>query len=204
MGAMGLASSFAQVYSVNAVGYVNLTLKPGFNLIANPLDLKTDNVVSKVLAGVPDGTVVYRFVAGAYVINTYDLSGVGGWDPDPNMAMAPGEAMFVRIPGAADVTVTFVGEVMQGALSSPVPQGFSLKASQVPQAGKVATLLGYPAGDGDVVYKFVAGAYQIFTYDLSGTGGWDPSEPDIAVGEGFWSRRVAAAGAWTRNFSVNP
>jgi hypothetical protein len=111
--------------------------------------------------------------------------------------------MFVRIPGTAPVQLTFVGEVMQGSLSNPLPQGFALRSSQVPQAGRVATDLGYPAADGDIIYTFAGGTYSIFTYDLSGVGGWDPSEPTIAVGQGFWSRKVAA-GNWTRTFSVNP
>jgi hypothetical protein len=103
------------------------------------------------------------------------------------------------------VTITTVGEVMQGALSNPVPSGFSIEASQVPQAGRLVTDLGFPAADQDVIYQYNAttGQYVVNTYDLSGTGGWDPAEPTIAVGEGFWSRKGGAAGTWSRNFSVN-
>lgn len=197
LGAVGAATATAQVYSVNAVGYVNTALKPGFNLIANPLDAGADNTVSKLLAGVPDGTVVYTYTPGTgYSVNTLDL---GEWT-NPNATLVPGQGFFVRTPSAA--TITFVGEVKQGNLSTPLSAGFNLVSSQVPQAGKISTDLGLSVADGDIVYKFNADTqgYQIFTFDL---GEWDPSEPTLAVGEGCWVRK-GAAGAWNRTFSVNP
>jgi hypothetical protein len=195
--AVGAATAMAQVYSVNAVGYVNTALKKGFNLIANPLDAGADNTVAKLLAGVPDGTVVYTYAPGSgYSVNTLDL---GEWS-NPNATLVPGQGFFVRTPSA--VTVTFVGEVKQGNLSTPLAKGFNLVASQVPQAGKISTDLKLSVADGDLVYKFNADTqgYQIFTFDI---GEWDPAEPTLAVGEGCWVRK-GAAGSWDRTFSVNP
>lgn len=199
LGAAGVASAIAQVYSVNAVGYVNLTVKPGFNMIANPLDAGAgNNTVSKVLAGVPDGTTVYKYVASTYVIDSY--SDLFGWD-NPDMEIAPGTGIFLQIPAGADVNLTFVGEVPQGDASNmALLPGFSIVASKVPQAGKLQTDLKYPAADGDTIYTYAAGAYTI--YSFSDLFGWDPSEPTISVGQAFWSQRVAA-GTWNRNFSVN-
>lgn len=201
LGAAGVASGMAQVYSVNAVGYVNVELKTGYNLVANPLDAGTgNNIVSKLLASVPDGTSVYKYnQATGFNINPKDF---GDWD-NPAMPLVPGEGAFIRC--AAPLTVTFVGEVMQGtganALKQDIPSGYAIVSSKVPQAGKVSTDLKYPAADGDSVYKFDATTqgYNIFAFDF---GSWDPAEPTIAVGEAFWSRKVAAA-TWTREFSVN-
>ena len=36
VGALGIAGASAQVYSVNAVGYVNKSLPKGFSIVANP------------------------------------------------------------------------------------------------------------------------------------------------------------------------
>ncbi len=197
LGAATVSSAIAQVYSVNAVGYVNTAVKAGFNLIANPLDAGAgNNTVAKLLAGVADGTIVYTFSAGSgYSINTLDL---GEWT-NPNATLDPGTGFFLRV--AADATLTFVGEVKQGTLTTPLVTGFNLVASQVPQAGKVTTDLGLPVADGDLVYQFNATTqgYTISTFDL---GAWDPAEPTIGVGEGFWARKGAAA-TWTRTFSVN-
>jgi hypothetical protein len=115
------------------------------------------------------------------------------------LALAPGQGFFLRV-GAAS-TVTFVGEVKQGTLSTPLAAGFNLVASQVPQAGKIATDLKLTPADGDQVYTFNATTqqYSVFTYEL---GEWDPSEPTLAVGEAVWVRK-GAAGSWDRTFSVN-
>lgn len=197
--AAGAATALAQVYSVNAVGYVNTALKPGFNLIANPLDAGADNTVSKLLAGVPDGTIVFTFAPGSgFSINTFDL---GEWS-DPNATLVPGQGFFVRTPPDSNVTVTFVGEVKQGDLQTPLAEGFNLVASQVPQAGKISTDLGLILADGEQVFRFNADTqgYQVFTFDI---GEWDPAEPELAVGEGVWVRK-AAVGSWNRTFAVNP
>jgi hypothetical protein len=195
LGAVGAATAKAQVYSVNAVGYVNTALKPGFNLIANPLDAGADNVVSKLLAGLPEPAAVYTYTPGSgFSINVYD----GEW-ANPNQTLVPGQGFFLRVAAAS--TVTFVGEVKQGSLSTPLSAGFNLVASQVPQAGKIQTDLGLVLANNEAVYKFDAQTqqYSIFIYDDE----WLPSEPTLAVGEGVWVRK-AAAGSWNRNFSVNP
>jgi hypothetical protein len=195
--AAGVATSMAQsVFSVNAVGYVNVDVPQGFSIIANPLDAGAgNNTVSKLLASVPDGTSVYKFVNGAYSVNTLDL---GEWTL-PNDTLAPGEGAFIRSPSATKVT--FVGEVMQGSLSNPIPAGFSIKSSQVPQAGKIDTDLGFPAQDGDTIYQFnnAKNSYDVHTLDL---GEWSGGTPTPKVGEGFFVK-VAKATNWTRTFSVN-
>ena len=197
LSAVGLTSSTAQqVFSVNAVGFVNVSVPKGFSMIANPLNAPT-NTIPVLFAGVPEGTTLYKFDGTSYSVNVLDI---GEWTT-PAQTLVPGEGAFILNPGTTNFTVTFVGEVMQGALSNPLPANFSIKSSQVPQAGAVATLLGFPAADGDTIYQFVAAqqAYVIHTLDL---GEWSGGEPNIAVGESFFSKKVAA-GNWTRTFSVN-
>lgn len=196
LAAAGVVTSVAQtVYSVNAVGYVNLTIPSGFSIIGNPLDAGAgNNTVEKLFASVPEGTTIYKYTGSTFTLNVFD----GGWS-NPTQAFEPGEGFFIRIPGASAVTVTFVGEVKQGALSNPLPAGFSLKASQVPQSGVLDTVLGFPATDGDTIYLFNATTdqYSLHVYD----GGWS-TDPIPAVGQGFWVRKLTAS-SWNRNFSVN-
>jgi hypothetical protein len=196
LGAVGVTSAVAQVYSVNAVGYVNKALKTGFNLIANPLDAgATGNTVEKLLAGVPEGTTVYIYTPGTgYSLNTFEF---GEWT-DKTKVIAPGTGFFISVP--SDVTVTFVGEVKQGTLSTPLAAGFNLVASQVPQAGKLTTDLKFTAADGDSVYTYANPAgYSISSFDF---GAWDPAEPTIGVADGLWIS-AASAKSWDRTFSVN-
>jgi hypothetical protein len=183
----------AQVYSVNAVGYVNTALVSGFNLVANPLNTG-GNTVAEVYPTLPDGSLLYTYGAetGFRVIQ-FD----GEWLPSGETVVAPGTGHFLRVPAAG--TVTYVGEVPQGALTTPLVAGFNLVGSKVPQAGKLQTDLGYQPADGDLVYQYGSGGYTVTQYD----GEWLPSEPALKVGEGIWIRK-ASAGNWTRNFSVNP
>lgn len=206
LAAAGIASSMAQaVYSVNAVGYVNLSISKGFSIIANPLDNKSNgNKLGGLIAGVPENTAIYRFINGNFDISTYakDDNGNLAWDK-PDAVVAPGEGFFINNPSASAVTVTFVGDVPTGNLSNALKKGFNLKASQVPQSGQLDTVLKFPATDGDTVYRLVNGNYSISTFapDDSGNLAWDTA-PVPAVGEGFWVFTKADK-SWTRNFLVN-
>jgi hypothetical protein len=209
LSAAGVATSMAQaVYSVNAVGYVNTPLTAGkFNLVSNPLDSSSD-VITNLFAALPNNSTVFKYVNGQYT--SYLKVSPTTWLPAAagTVEVNPGEGVFVRVGGTANVTVTFVGEVRQGALSHPVPQGFSIQSSEVPQTGGLQTTLGFTPVSGDTVFQFDPDAG--YTSKLFQTGpGWLGGEPQIGVnpkvgvGEAFFVRRTGAAGAWTRNFTVN-
>ncbi|MCL5098326.1 MAG: hypothetical protein M1608_12530 [Candidatus Omnitrophica bacterium] len=199
-----MATAVAQtVYSVNVVGYVTVTLQPGFNMVANPLNAAT-NTVAAVLTGVPEGTTVYKFNSdtGAFSINAFSF---GEWAV-PDQSFAPGEGAFINVPGTAPVTVTFVGEVMQGDLSTPIPAGFSIKSSQVPQELPLTTdathtqSLNFPAAEGDTIYTWDTStkSYGIHSFAF---GEWNVN-PIPKLGEAFFVKKAAAAN-WTRTFTVD-
>jgi len=189
------------VYSVNAVGYVNTSLLKGYNLIANPLDNKaTDgNTVAKLFASLPGGSQVFVFNGKGFDLAEVDvLSGeIGG--PGASKVIAPGNGVFVNVQAPA--TITFVGEVPTGPLSNPIPAGFSIKASQVPQAG-TATALGFPAGEGDQIFQFNEATQKYASPIGFNLGAWDV-EPQFDVGEAFFVNNVGAAKNWTRTFNIN-
>jgi hypothetical protein len=197
--ALGLATASAQaVYSVNVVGYINVEAPNGFSILANQLDNGNGNRLGDLLPTAPDGATVYKFTGAGFDIVSYDELDAA-WS-NPNLTMAPGEAAFFRNPGAP-VTLTFVGEVRQGALSNELPAGFSMKSSIVPQAGS-PDQLGLQGADGDTIYLFRNGGYVISSYDELDEA-WSSPVPDIRVGEGFWFRNAGAARQWNRDFSVN-
>src|SRR5256712_14189141 len=111
LSAAGVASSLAQVYSVNAVGYVNVVIPPGFSLIANPLDNKNGNKVPDLFPSVPNGTTIYKFddASKLFVANNFFFA----WNI-PTMTLVPGEGVFIYNGTSTPATNTFVGEVMQG------------------------------------------------------------------------------------------
>jgi len=199
----GGASLMAQVYSVNVVGYFNVTVPTGFSMIANQLDT-TDKKLSTILPTVPDGTTVYKWTGGGFTSRTYDGLD-GAWGPDGNITFGPGEGLFIRNSSGSPFTLTFVGEVLQGTQTNVMSAGFNIVSSKVPQAGTVDSLQ-FPAIDGATIYKYVnngtgGGGYVSSTYDGLDAA-WGPTTPSLAVGESVWARLPSAAN-WTRTFNVN-
>jgi len=194
LSAAGLATSLAQtpVYSQNAVGYVNKTFATGFTMVANPLKTSNDTVGS-LFPSVPLFVNFYKWNGASFDIATFTP---GGWDL-PNITLKPGEGGFINTDTA--FTNTFVGEVSQGSLSHAVPAGFSIQASEVPQAGTLDAL-GLVLNTFDNVYKWNGSSYTIYTV-LPG-GGWDPAVPSVEVAESFFVN-AATATTWNRTFSVN-
>ena len=209
--AAGIATSKAQaVYSVNAVGYVNSALAKGYNLISNPLDNKATggNIIKSLFSTLPGGSQVYLFNGTSFdTAQVDDFSGeLTGSPTVVNHELKPGEGVFVRVDNP--LTVTFVGEVPAGTQNNSIPKGFSVRASQVPQAGKLVTDLSFPVAEGDQIYKYnnATGKYAIYTFTF---GAWDtPSgvpagtEPTADVGEAFFVRTDTAK-TWTRNFDIS-
>jgi hypothetical protein len=221
------------------VGYVNapgVAIPPGnYAILANPLNGTVggaiNNNINTVLPlaadGSQDGTTVLRWNATSqsFLTGLQWVGGAGVWfDPDTGdvatAELAPGEGFFIQNGGAAPLTVTFVGEVAQGALTTPIVGGFnySMKGSQVPQTarlgrpGSVGTLE-FPADDGDtvLVWDIAAQTYLEGYLYVEAAASWFsntdeaaiPDGPVISPGQGFFVQNNGTAANWTRNFTVN-
>jgi hypothetical protein len=222
LAAAGAPTSMAQgVFSVNAVGYVNVPLTPGFNLVANPLQA-TDNTIANLFKNIspsiPPGLKVFAFddVTGGFApAATYRGAPFNRFDPPASAALTidVGEGAFVfdpRVTGSAALTLTFVGEVRQGTLDNPLPAGFSIKANMVPQSGRPSDFGTLPAAPGDKLFKFnkTTGGYDTWTYRGAPFNRWQGADgsttlPVIDVGEAFFYYRAGAAATWSRTFNVN-
>src|SRR5690349_9633849 len=113
--AAGITASQAQVFSVNAVGYVNKTVPAnGYAMIANPLIAPTNTVEALLTGQVFDNTQVYLWntTTKQFVITTF-LNSTDGWDGDAYKTVVnPGSGFFVKNPDKTkDMKITFVGEV---------------------------------------------------------------------------------------------
>lgn len=192
IGMAGLSLSMAQVYSVNAVGYVNVDIDSGFKIVANPLNAG-GNMLSDVIPSAPTGTQVLQWTGASYTPSAF-IEGLG-WTVD--MPFPPGEAMFMTAPEAT--TITFVGEVPQGDLSTDLPSGFSLKGSPVPQAASLSDL-GFPGTTGDQVLFWNGSGFEPSAF-IEGLGWTGRDTPEVA--EGFFVQNPGNDKVWTRTFSVN-
>lgn len=201
----GLATASAAVYSVNAVGYINVSVAAGtFQIVANQLDNGNGNDLRDLLPTPPAGTTVYKWTGTGYDILSYDDLDAAWLPATTDISLNPGEAAFFRAPGGSDVDITFVGEVMQGSLQVTYPGGnnFSMISSIVPQEAAI-DVLGFVAAAGDTIYQYdpSTGSYAINSYDDLDAA-WLPNTPVIGVGEGFFLRSPNG-GNWTRDFDVN-
>ena len=186
---------------MNVVGYYNVTIPANsLTVIANQFNT-TNNTLAALIPNPPPDTSFYKYVSGSgWIPYNFDAD-LLKWLPDGNVTLNPGEAGFFKNITASPITLTFVGEVPQGNLTNTLPAGLAIRSSIVPQAGKLTTDLGYPGAAEDSVYKYVVGTGWVpynFDADLLK---WLPSEPTLNVGEGFFSKKIAA-GNWTRTFNV--
>jgi len=198
--AAGAATSMAQVYSVNMVGYINQSIPAGFSMIANQLNNSPDNRIASLFPAPADQTRIYKFNGAGFTIAEY---ADGEWNPAGlTETLAPGEGAYIFAPAA--FTHTFVGEV---ALTSAVnlPPGFSMIGSTLPQSlpltGTPPAGLGYPIGDGDKIYRFDGVGFIISEF---ADGEWNTPIPTPNIGEGFYAFNNGAAKSWNRTFSVGP
>jgi hypothetical protein len=211
--AAGLATSMAQsnVYSVNVVGYVNKVLAGNgkYTAVANPLNT-TNNTLAGIFGGagvgLPRGSQVLKWSPGDANFAIYGKVAFGsGWTGGGATAsINPGEGCLIFIPAASgDYTNTFVGEVLQGALTNSLATGYQMIGNKVPDSGPVTTL-GFVPPNNSQLLKWDGTSQNWVIYGKVAFGsGWTPSVPSIDVAEGFM---VNANGAyqWVRNFTVGP
>jgi len=172
---VGLTGAVAQnVYSLNVVGYVNVPLQ------ANKLSFLSVPLV-------PSGGN-YNITNTIVLDNTQDTATIyawtgTGWNPDapawisgfgwyPEMVISNGVGFFLA--SKANSTLTFVGDVPQGAIAYNIPAGVSTLANKVPVT---ANFPGATVGhDTDTIYTWLQASQQ-----------WNPKSPSFIDGYGWYS-----------------
>jgi len=230
LGAIGSVSSvMAQnVYSLNAVGYINITLYPGFNIISCPLIGSPDNSLNTLLnntSGTYSGVNLYYYSssAGYLPLNTgvpaplsSDGSGwsAGGSGTNVYQNLTPGVGVWFQNPNSTAMTVTFVGSVPSGPYTNVLSaNGFSLVGSIVPTSGdlysnSISELTNSALGDDIYVFNGASQNYTTYAtspsiFNSSGTV-WSTDPAIQFTGEGFWYyNSQSTAYNWVENYSVS-
>ena len=195
--------------SANVLGFIKYPVQANkYTLIGNQLD-SPDHHISALIPDSPVGSVplrtqVYKYVGGAigYIIPAFDEFDLA-WSPD--VTIDTGEGFWILCE--RDITVTIIGNVKQGVLNNPLPNGYRLVCSMVPEAGYVDSDLFLSCGEpGDQIYKrnsdgtgWIVFQFDYFTPVWSGPPGFP--RPFFNVGEAFFYRSNSDK-VWTRNFSV--
>jgi hypothetical protein len=186
-----------EMFSTSVVGYATTTLPPGCSMIANPFDAQS-NEVAYLLKGMPEGTRLNKFDAQLYQLRENYFRN-GKWT-NPHERLVPGEGALVYNPTLDYRPLNFVGRIVPGSLTLPIPQGFSVRSSLVPLPGRLDTDLGFPMAVGDSLHLFDRDKqdYVIYEYDPEK---WEANPPMISVGESFWIAK-SAPGNWSQTASL--
>jgi hypothetical protein len=154
LGALGTTSMFAQtnVYSLNAVGYINVSMPAGYSIVTCPLQCSPDNTLNTLFpngngintppSGIPyAGATALQFAGGKFTAADI-ANGVyayGGWaNGGADVTLNPGQAIFFQNPNSAPMTATFVGQVPTGSLTNVLIPGYNLVGSMVPISGDIS------------------------------------------------------------------
>jgi hypothetical protein len=229
LGALGSVAVHAQtnVYSLNAVGYINITAEPGFNMISCPLIASPNNNVGTLLnnaTGTYTGDSVFFYNNATGTLGSDEAEAIGprgttnadGWANGGTNVLAPGVACWFQNVASSNITLTFVGTVPSGALTNTLAVGYNMVGSVLPTSGDVCsnslmTLTNYNIGDEVFVftnpstftiYQSGTGRNYGFGYNGNWTAGGDPTVPN--VGQGFWYQNNGTTAVnWVENYSVS-
>jgi len=181
--------------SLNIVGYYNLSIQPGYNLIANQLSNSNNTLNAIFNPTTPIGStfthwdpVAQQFAA----LSTY--TGSGGWTI--NYSLNFGEGGILSSP--ISWTNTFVGEVTHaydvdtGALNwhPNYPNGLHLLSSPIPLTAPIdinfTNAVGRLPQNGEWV-AILNPATQLYTITTFHSGsGWDNGDPVLSYGQSAW------------------
>jgi hypothetical protein len=221
--AASLASSMAQnVYSLNVVGYVNVTVPASQNaVIANPLDAsmggtitggnQISNLFSTASGNIANGSQIYTYNPATANWNSpikYSTL-TSKWASTFNMP--PGSACYYFNNSPTTPTViTFVGQVEQGPYAvATIPVGQNaLLGSPIPIGGDITnstTAVGLVPSNGDQLYTFNPATVNWNAPSKFSTLNhkWTV-DYQIAPGQGFFyfNNSPTTANTWVSNFTV--
>jgi hypothetical protein len=215
LGSVSLMAQSTNVYSLNAVGYINITVEPGFNIISCPLMASPDNTINTLLTNSTGQFKKWQFWSWnpladppAYV---EDIGAGSAWANAGVETLNPGQAGWLYNPSNTPVTITFVGTVPSGSLTNTlVHNTFNLVSSILPTSGDIVTntLMNFTTGvKKDQVWEWTPGTSLTspgsYVEVIAGTSAWSANPVQATVGGGFWYlNNTNVDNNWVENFSV--
>ena len=206
-----IASSAAlaqtNVLSRNAVGYIKVPVVSNkLYLVSNPfvpLD-PTGDIVTNMLAAVPNGTIISVWNEGSQGYLSYTKSGRGAWDSAATTSrIARADAFFIRMPSAGTSTVFFMGEVPDRFTAPTTTQsrvsGLTMLGFPYPvETAFTGTPMAIAAPNGSIISVWDSDTQGYVSYTKSGRGAWDSGAASAVVkpGQGFVINSSAAANNW--------
>jgi hypothetical protein len=192
----GVISSNAQVYSANIVGYINVDLPAGQQvLVSNPLDDGT-NTATSLGSQLANKSVIQTWNGTSFVPTS---KGGGVWTVDTSIPVGTG--FFVK--SFTHITNTFVGNVAVapgGSTTNALPAGVQvLVGSTIPYSGDLVDTnlnLGPSLANKSVIQTWNGTGY---VPSSKGGGVWTVNST-LSAGEGFFVKSFTATN-WVQKLS---
>jgi hypothetical protein len=191
----GAVMAAGPVTSVNAVGYVNVSLQSNvWNLVCMPFEKidKTNPTVGEVFdpdgSGLPAGLAVLLWNGVTYVNEDY-YAGYGFY-PGTNVIVR-GSGAWVRSP--VSIILSLAGQVPStNVTTTTLLPGYNLMSFPYPVAMAISnTVLQSLGSAGDSILKVLpTGGYA--NADFYAGFGWYPADFLLNPGEGYWYKSQAA------------
>jgi len=226
------ASVMAQVYSLNAVGYINVLVPKGWSIISDPLyavNQQTSQTIDQVLgptllnggALTPldpyAGVILFPWNAdpanqgyGSALVVSHSLGYPPAWSVPAEATgttFNPGQAMWIYNP-STEFTLTFVGTVPQGSVTNTLQHGWNMVGSIVPIVAPMdSASIGLVATPGDILFTYYNNAFN--SADVASSNPLSPwslgAAPTLALGQGlFYYTPSPVPTNWVTTFTIHP
>jgi hypothetical protein len=179
---VGITPAVSGIWPYGTTNAVTVSIRctNGWNLVTCPLTKGTNLATSMFVRQVTNMTV-WKLNPSTQTYSIITNLTATTWSGATNMTIEPGVGFWLLMP--TNAVISFAGDVVQGTNSISTGTAYTLFGTMVPVSGRIKTDLGFPATQSDKVYTFAAnGTFSTYTYMF---GNWTPSEPTIAVGQGF-------------------
>ncbi len=184
------------------IGFVNLNIVPGTNLIANQLCQGDDGVLEDGSQNWPmntlsalfldswdyhqDPTQIMKWNGASFDVAAYDDFNRPEWRPygSGDMTMLPGSSVLVNNETGSSFTASFVG-LVRGQQVFQIQTHTNYLSATVPMAGAITNITGYVPHNGDIIQLFNTNTQAFQSYTNNGSA-WLPTNPPVVgVGKGF-------------------
>ena len=176
-----MASQALSSAQVTNVGYLNLLVSAGDNLVAAPMETYPDNSIQTILKGLPSGSTLTAWdpVAQAFLPpSVYDP--IAGWSINYTLAQGIGGVLHC----ASNSTVSIWGSFTETWTPPPRSRGVSLISCGIPIAGaSFQDIVGRDPQAGEWVRTLDASNQTYTTTTFMGTSGWDHGMPALQAGQ---------------------